>query len=91
MTEPFNLGGGRTEWVNNLIQSNLILQPGDSGGVAWEASIFGPLDVGTNVGVATDANGNPIGPSWQEEIEPELFVDGVYYGGSFVVNTGSNP
>lgn len=86
ITEPFTMNGGRVEWVGDLIQvSGVTLTPGDSGGTAWEASIFGPLYVGANIGT------NGSGTSWVEQIGADLYVLSAYYGTNVVVNTVSNP
>ena len=78
--------GNRNEYVYQLIQLSTALTPGDSGGTAWGATIFGPLVVGTNV--ATNALD---GISWQQEINTALYIDSYWYGASVVVNTVSSP
>jgi hypothetical protein len=78
--------GNTIEYVKNMIQVDNGLAGGDSGGTTWCPTIFGPLVVGINTGAD---NSGPI--SWQEEIEPILYVDSLYYGASVVVNTVSSP
>jgi hypothetical protein len=85
VTQPFTMNGGQIEYVEDLLKvSGVTLIGGDSGGPDYEASIYGPLYVGVNIGT------NGSGTSWMEQIGADLYVLSAYYGANVVVNTVSN-